>query len=450
MSESSLELFVLGTSHSVAPLVLRERMGADVDEVYSGLSPLLEHGGPIVEAVAVSTCGRLEVYGVSREPVEARRALRELIARRAEMSVEELDAHSYFQLGNDAVTHLFRVAAGLDSAVHGEAQILGQVREALHHPRATATAGPLLNRLFQSALSTGKRVRRETEIGRGSASLASAALTMLRADAGSLADRTALVLGAGDTGALVARLLRKAGVGRLIIANRTEERARAVASSLGAEAIGIGDIAPLLAGADVIVGAVAAREALVRAADIPAASGGALRIRYLLDLGHPRNFDPALGQRPDVRLWDLEHVAHRVEGAREARRSQLPRAEAIVAEEAGAFLGWLRSRKTVPVLRAVREQVLTLAESEADRRSRGRSEAEREDLRRFARRLARTLLHSPTMALRDADPGSPEGHWLLKSATSLFGVSADGARAADRNGAAERNGVSEHDPGDAR
>jgi glutamyl-tRNA reductase len=444
LNGSSPELFVLGTSHSVAPAVLRERMGADVDEVYGGLSPMLEEGGAVSEAVVVSTCGRLEVYGVSMQPEDARLVLRDLIARRAEMSVEDLDAHSYWHLGGDAVTHLFRVAAGLDSAVHGEAQILGQVRDALHHPQALATAGPLLSRLFQNALSAGKRVRRETEIGRGSASFASAALTLLRAETGSLASRTALVLGAGDTGALVARLLRKAGVGRLIIANRTEARAHEVAAALNAEGAGLEGIRELLVQADIIVGAVAGRDALVSVDDVPLTGRRRreLRTRYFLDLGHPRNFDPRLGERPDIRLWDLEHIAHRVEGARQARRTQLPRAEAIVAEEADGFLGWLRSRETVPVLRAVREQVLALARREADRRSRGRTEDEREELRRFARALARTLLHSPTVALRDADLSSPEGQWLLKSATSLFGVSSGSNGTSDETNEPESNGAS--------
>jgi len=416
-----VELFVLGTSHSVASANLRERMHMDVADVYAGLSRMVGGRGLLAEAVPLSTCGRLEVYGVSDNPERARRVLRGLIAGKAGMTPEELDPHSFCEVGDGAVRHVFRVASGLDSAIHGEAEILGQVRDALHHPGTSDTAGPLLHRLFQHALAAGKRVRTETEIGRGSASLASAAVRLLESESGSLHGRTALVLGAGDTGALVAHLLRKAGIGRLVIANRTEERADVLAAEVDAEATGLGDLGSLLEEADIVVGAVARREELVGPGAFPAPQPG--RTRYLLDLGHPRNFDPALGERADVRLFDLEQVFRRVEGAREARRSQLPRAEEIVREEAAEYMSWLRTREAVPVLKAVREQVLAIAESEADRRSRGRSEKEREELRQFARSLARTLLHSPTVALRDADPSSEEGRALLQSATSLFGVS---------------------------
>lgn len=415
-----MELFVLGTSQSVASARLRERMHVDLDQVYAAVEDLMERG-VLEEAIPLATCGRLELYCVAERPNRALGLLRHLMAMHTEIPGKELDGYSYAYRGEDAVRHLLRVAAGLDSVVHGEVQILGQVRGAFHHPSTHDTEGPLLHRLFQRALSTGKRVRTETEIGRGAASLASAALSMLQREVGSLGEVTALVLGAGDTGALMARLLAKSGVGRLVIANRTLEKARSLAAELGGEAASLDDTPSLLADADLVVGAVTASERVVGPEDLPEGGG---RPGFFLDLAHPRNFDPELASVPGVRVFDLDHVFERVEAAREARALQVPKAEAIVDEETESFVEWLRSRENVAVLRAVRSQVLELARSVADRHSQGRSEVQQEEMRMLARSLARTLLHPPTMALRHADPESAEGRWLLESAATLFGVDA--------------------------
>lgn len=419
-----MELFVLGTSQSVASARLRERLHVDLDEVYAAVEDLIERG-ILEEAVPLATCGRLELYCVARSPRRALGVLRRLVTAHTEIPGAELKSWTYAHHGEDAVRHLLRVAAGLDSVVHGEVQILGQVRGALHHPETETSAGPLLHRLFQRALSAGKRVRTETEIGRGAASLASAALSMLQREVGSMDDVTALVLGAGDTGALMARLLRKSGVGRLVVANRTVERARELVDELGGEAVGLDRVPELLGECHLVVGAVTADERVLGPEDLPREGP---RPGFFLDLAHPRNFDPELASVEGVRVFDLDHVFERVEAAREERARQVPHAEAIVAEETEGFLQWLRTRENVDVLRAVRSQVLEVAQAVAERHGQGRTEAEQEDMRMLARSLARTLLHSPTLALRDADPRSDEGRWLLESATTLFGVSAGNGR----------------------
>ena len=436
-------LFVVGTSHSVAPAALRERLHVQRDELHAALGRLGRRGRVLREAVPLATCARLELYAVSDDPRRAVATLGRIMARRSGLSPSELRTHSYVHVGADAVRHLLRVASGLDSVVHGEAQVLGQVRDAYEHPAAVETAGPVLHRLFQDALATGKRVRSQTDIGKGAASLATAALALLRREAGPLEERCALVLGAGDTGSLVAGLLRKAGVGRLIVANRTLARARRVAAEHAAEHRDLRDLPALLEESDIVVGAVEATGRMVElgavasitsrlASSAPNGRGGAEgggarpteRARYFMDLAHPRNFDPAIAELPGVRLFDLDLVFRRVTAARAARATEVPRAEAIVEEAATAFVAWQRSRDGVSVLRAVRGQVLELAQMEAERHGQGRTEAEREELRRFARSLARALLHPPTVALREADATSAEGRSLLESATRLFGVEA--------------------------
>lgn len=431
MRAAAVEIFVLGTSHSVASAAMRERLYVELDELYAALEALIRRG-VLAEAVPLVTCGRLELYGASPEPEAALRRLRLLLAKRTGVTGDDIDAHSYVRRNGDAARHLFRVASGLDSVIHGEAQILGQVRGALEHPATRLTAGPLLLRLFQNALAAGKRVRTETHIGRGAVSLAGAALSLLQRETGSLESRSALVLGAGETGALVARLLRKEGVARLTIANRSLDRAQAVAAELDATPALLDDLPTLVGDADVIVGAVAERDDLVHpdlVADALLAAGD--RCRYFVDLAHPRNFHPELAMLPGVRLIDLEQVFAGVEAAREARAAQVPHAEALVEAEVEATMKWIRTRESVAVLRAVREQVLEMARQEAERAARGRSEKEREDLHRLARSLARAVLHHPTLALREADPTDTEGRRLLDTATSLFGVDASRVKEAE-------------------
>jgi glutamyl-tRNA reductase len=416
-----VQLFLLGTSHSVASSSVRERMHVDVEEMYATLEPLRDARNLLDEALPLVTCGRLELYGVAPDSARAVRVLGHLMARRTGIPRHDLERHAYVRRDSDAVHHLFRVASGLDSVVHGEAQVLGQVRDAAHHPRARRTAGPVLGRLFQHALRTGKRVRSETGIGRGAASLASAAVGMMRRQVGDLGAMSALVIGAGDTGALMARLLVKAGIGRLTVANRTLSKARAVADDLGGVATDLTSIAAALSGADLVVGASGAREHLVTLEMIRALPAEA-RPKCIVDLAHPRTFAPELAELPGIVLMDLDHVFRRVDAAREARLEHLPRAHLLVEEEARAYETWYRSRESAAVVKAVRRHVLERALTEADRYAGRAPDGQREQMRRLARSVARALLHQPTVALRDADPASERGRALLRHASELFGV----------------------------
>lgn len=425
MSGITQEVFVLGSSQSVASAEERAHLHLDVEEMYDALGMLIARGF-LDEAVPLATCGRVEVYGVSQRPERALRVLRQLLARRIGVPSTHLEAHSYVHRNVDAAVHLFRVAAGLDSVVYGEAQIIGQVRDALEHPRTRDTAGTLLHRLFQHALGAGKRVRTETAVGRGAVSLAGASLALLQQELGSLEALSAVVLGAGDTGVLMARLLRKEGLTRLTVANRTLSKAERVAAELGGEATGLDDLPALVRDADIVVGTVAERDDLLTAAilrDVLAEAPE--RQRWFLDLAHPRNFHPDLAELPGAHIMDLDAVFEGVEAARQARAAETPRAEAMVREDADVFMKWLRTRQSAAVLTAVREHVLQIAREEAERYARGRSPEERERLLRLARSLARSMLHCPTLVLREADPDDDEGRRLLETATSLFGLTHD-------------------------
>lgn len=352
---SRADVFVLGTSHHVASGHVREQMHVESEELLEGLRRLLDRRD-VLEVVPVITCARLELYGYSESSERDLTLLQRLVKRRSGLSAAELDQHTYVRRGADAVAHLFRVTAGLDSAVYGEAQVLGQVRDAYQKAATLDICGTHLHRLFQSALFTGKRVRSETRIGRGAASVASAAVRMLQREIKSLQDAATIVLGAGETGALVARLLRKRGVERLWIANRSEDRGASAAGAIGAETISLSKALQLIPGVDLVVGALAASPRFVTTASIWN-DDHSRREQFFLDLAHPANFSAELAELPGVRLLTLEDVFERIQAVRRSRAAQVPRAREIVIEEAQRFDEWLRGRiaasRTVPLPRAV-------------------------------------------------------------------------------------------------
>ncbi|HET9947474.1 MAG TPA: glutamyl-tRNA reductase [Longimicrobiales bacterium] len=345
-----MELFVVGTSHAVAPPEARARLHVALADVYETAARLRDRG--LAEAVALSTCGRLELYGAA-QPGGAADTLLSLLARRSGLPPDEVRACTYVRREGEAVRHLLRVASGLDSVVLGEAEILGQVRAAARHPLAGVTRGPLLHRLFQQAVTAGKRVRSETGLARGAASLAGASLALLRAEAGSLDPLTVLVVGAGQSGALMTKLLAKAGAGRLIVLNRTLERARRVAARTGAEARGLDALAASLAEADVVASCVSTGSWVVDAGMLEAAPP---RRRWLLDLAHPRSLDPALASVDGTRVFDLEDVYRQVRSGVRARAAAVPAAEAVVEEEALAFERWRRAREAAAARRTARRE----------------------------------------------------------------------------------------------
>jgi glutamyl-tRNA reductase len=419
-------LFVVGTDHLLAPGRLREELHVGDDEAWDFLT---RHTGPerlLQESVLLSTCARAEVYGVADDPQRVRAVLIRLLARHRGVPPETLAFHTRLFEGRQAARHLFRTAAGLESAVQGEAQILGQVRSVLGCAGVGGTAGPVLGRLLQTAVEVGREVRAKTSIGRGAASLAGAAINEIRDHLGDPARASALVLGAGETGQLIARLLASSGVGRVVVANRTLARARELASEIDGEAVRLNDALSDLPEVDAVFGAVTVPAPVVERTHLEAQRAAGRRVpRVMVDLSHPRSLHRNLGELDGVEVVDLDELHRRVTSARDARAEEVPKAERFVEERIDAFDAWLKGRRAVPVLKAMRASVLALAREEADRLARGRSEEEQEELRRLARSLARTLLHTPTLALRTADPDTPAGRHLLESTADLFGLDTD-------------------------
>lgn len=410
-------LTLVGVNHRTAPLDVRERFAHAPHEVPPALARLREAGAD--GGVLLSTCNRTEFYitGTPGDLPDA--AWRQLTERLGDGRVAS--DFGYLRRDRDAVQHLYRVAAGLDSMVLGESQIQGQVRDAWELAREVA--GPVLHRLFQSALRVGARVRTETAIGAGQASVASAGVTVASKIFGDLAGRTALILGAGDMAEVAAACLGDAGVRVTLVANRTYDRAREIAERLGADALTLDEAWPRFAEVDVVLSSTAAPRAIVtwdRVAAAVARRGG--RPLCVLDLGVPRDVEPAVGQLEHVFLYNMDDLDAVAAQAAVRRRGEIPKAEGIVDAEVETFWAWHDARTVVPVLTAFRARFDAMRQAElaaALQRLPDLTPEEREHVEYLTRALMNKFLHEPTVALREA-AASGRGYALLDGLRRLF------------------------------
>jgi glutamyl-tRNA reductase len=396
-----VDLVAISVSHRTAPLQLRERLALSADGATQLMGELAAARG-IEEAVALCTCHRTELYVATPEPAAARRALLGTLARVAGAPEAELLGHMHVLRGAQVSRHLFAVAAGLESMVLGEAEIQGQVRRALERARAAGTAGAVTGRLFAGAVASGGRVRSRTAIGRGGASVSSVAVELARDAGGSLAGRRVLVIGAGQSGALSARALADEGM-QVVVASRHRSHAADVAGTLGG-AVTLADVPGELERADVVFTATAAavrtvqRDVVARAM---VARGG--RPLVIVDLGMPRDVDPAAGAVPGVRLLDLDDIDRRLDANHGQRRAHSAAAAAIVAEEEQRFQTWLAAYAAAPAVAVLHEHAEAIVAdvlTENERRWEQLTEADRERVGVLARTIVRRLLHEPTRRLR--------------------------------------------------
>ncbi len=405
-----MKLTLAGVSHHRAPIELRERVALDLDACRA-LAHRLDG-----EAVVLSTCNRTELYLVREEHAddEAVDALAQLAGDRA----DDLTAALYRLRDEAAALHLFRVAAGLDSLVPGEGEILGQVRAAFE----AGAAGPFLDRLFRQALHTGKRVRMETAINESPASVPSAAAALAQQVFGDLAGHRVLLLGAGKISESAARNLRSRGAEIAVVANRTLEHGEDLARKLGARALALDAVATELERADVIVSATSASELVLSRESVAAA----LRARkgrplLLLDLAVPRDLDPAINELDGCFLYDVDDLEAVVTETLSGRRGEAARAEQLVAGEADRFREWQASLDIVPTIASLR----ALAEEIRDRellKAGGRlSERERKHIESVTSQIVAKLLHLPTIRLKEA-AAAADGVVYADVVKHLFGL----------------------------
>jgi glutamyl-tRNA reductase len=411
-------LTVVGINHRGASLDIRERISYRSNEISDAIESLCGTAG-LQEAVVLSTCNRTELYVVEAD----NDAVPALWSALSERLGEDASAFGYVRRDREAVGHLFRVASGLDSMVLGEAQIHGQVRDAWELCRSNS--GPVLNRLFQTSLLVAGRVRSETSIGRGAASVSSAAVQIAKQIFGALANKRAMVLGAGEMAELALECLADQGVRTAIVANRTYERAVDLAAKYGAAAMHYDECWSALRDVDVLVCSTAAPHPVVSVDHVrPALEKRGDRPLCVLDIALPRDVDPAVGELSNVFLYNLDDLQAVVSANIERRRGDLPTAEELIAGEVGKYWEWLAGLSAVPVLRAMRDRMEELRRREladALRRLESLPPEQRAVVEDFSRTLMNKFLHEPSVRLRAA-AANGRGLGVVDTVRYLFGL----------------------------
>jgi glutamyl-tRNA reductase len=421
-----MELFVLGANHTTAPVEVRDSLVMDAEESLRLTRDVREREASLAEVVVLSTCNRTEFYGSTDNLDSAERTLRDAVAAHKGVTHLENGAYTYLRTGRGAARHLFRVAAGLDSLMLGEPQILGQVKDALAVAQECNGSGAALTRLFQCAAHAGKRARTETAIGRGAMSVAYAGVAMAAKVFGDLSRHHVLLLGAGETGRLAGTYLAKEHPEHLVVVNRTYQRAVELAAKLGGHARPFDQLEPALADADVAVSATAAPEPIITAAMLePIMKTRGHRPLVLVDVASPRDVDPRSGRLDNVFLYDLDALEKIVDQNRAARAKEIPKAERIVEEELDYFFEWYDALAVTPMIRALRRTFEEIGEREAIKHAKHFPRSDREMLERYTRSLINKLLHRPTLRIKELDGSSSSGISTLAAVRDLFQLEVD-------------------------
>jgi glutamyl-tRNA reductase len=394
-----MQVQLLGINHHTAPIELREALAMDGAAVQAVLREI--GSDPAVsEAAILATCNRTELYVCSPDPRAAQTAMREMFLRLAGDRGSLVDAHAYVRSGEAGCRHLLRVAAGLDSMILGEHQVLGQVREAQHRAKDAETMGPLMHRLWSAAIHTGKRARAETDIGMGAVSVASATVSLAERVLGDLRNQSVLLIGAGDTCRLAARHVADRRPARLLVANRTLARAAAVAEAFGGDAVPLCDIPSLLASVDVVVSATRAPGFVVTCDMVR----NAITLRgprplVLVDVAVPRDIEPSVASLDNVFLYPIDAVRTLVDRSLAHRLREVPRVEAIIEEECGKLMAWTRGQGATTVVRELVERFERVRAEEVRRNLKHFHPEELAYIDRMTKTLVSRLLRPPITQL---------------------------------------------------
>lgn len=399
-----MTLLALGINHKTAPVSLRERVVFSPEKLGVALDSLLQQ--PLVQGgVVLSTCNRTELYLSVDEQENQREQLIRWLCEYHQLRPEEVNGSLYWHQDNAAVSHLMRVASGLDSLVLGEPQILGQVKKAFAESQRGHSLSSELERLFQKSFTVAKRVRTETDIGASAVSVAFAACTLARQIFESLADVTVLLVGAGETIELVARYLREHKVQKMVIANRTRERAQALATEVGAEVITLAELDEHLVQADIVISSTASTLPIIGKGMMERT----LKARrnqpmLMVDIAVPRDIEPEVGKLPNVYLYSVDDLHAIIQHNLAQRKAAAVQAESIVQQESSDFMAWLRAQSAVETIRDYRAQADELrAEMTAKALAAIQQGNDVEAvIQELTRRLTNRLIHAPTKSLQQA------------------------------------------------
>jgi glutamyl-tRNA reductase len=422
-----MHLLLLGVTHRTAPVELRERLDFASRDVGAAMEALGARPG-IAESLVLSTCNRAEVYAVTANIEQGREELLAFLAEYHHVPRSAFLPHLFERQEAEAAHHLFRVAAGLDSLVVGEPQILGQVKEAWSIAAERRCAGPLLNKLFHASFAVGKRVRTETSLGEGAVSVSFAAVQLARKIFGRLTGRRVLVIGAGEMGKLTAQYLRAQGVGEIVITSRTLGHAEALANAVNGAAVPWSELMTTLARADIVITSTGSPKPILDRAHIDSVMGRGRRDPlFIIDIAIPRDVDPAAAEIEQVFLYNVDDLQTVVQENMSRRTSEIQRAEAIVAEDVGRFMAWHRSRGAIPTVVALRQRFDTIRRAELQRldsKLTGLPPEARARVDEVTRLIMEKLLLEPTEQLK-ALPDEETQAAYTEAINRLFGLRSD-------------------------
>ncbi|VAX09403.1 Glutamyl-tRNA reductase [hydrothermal vent metagenome] len=415
-----MTLLAFGINHKTAPVDIREKVAFPPDSINAALQDILSCTS-VSEAAIVSTCNRTELYvGIDDQSDQS---VLEWFRNYHNLSAKELDPYIFVHSENDAVQHVLRVASGLDSLVLGEPQILGQIKDAYQRASTAGAIGQQLNRLFQHTFSVAKQVRTETAIGASPVSVAFAAVSLSKQIFADVSKHTALLIGAGETIELVARHLHEQGIHKIIVANRTVERAQELAQLFSGEAIALADIPQRLIEADIVISSTASQLPILgKGAVERALKARKHRPIFMVDIAVPRDIEPEVSELNDVYLYTVDDLQEVIEEGRNSREEAAEQAEDIIENQVDHFMGWLRSLDAVDTIRAYRQQANQLRDEALQHAERQLASGKdpQQVMNELARTLTNKLIHQPSVQLnRAAYEGRND---LLLEANILFGL----------------------------
>jgi len=421
-----MDLFVIGISHKTAPLVVRERLSfsrGDCECFLDGLKELPQLG----EAMILSTCNRVEIYGIAE--AESEPSLVQALAGFHGLEPESLQGHLYLYWGEEAVRHLFRVASSLDSMVIGEAQILGQVKAAYALAVERRSVADFLNHLLEKAFKVAKRVRSETGLAKLSVSISSAAVAMAEKIFGSLEGRTVLIVGAGKMSELAARHLISSGVKKILLSNRSPERAEQMAERFKGSVLPFEKIQEGMIGSDIVITSTGSPQPILHRRDVESVMHARRnRPLFLIDIAVPRDVDPEANEVDNVYIYDLDDLQGLVLSNLKERRREVERGEALIAREVSQFMEWWRSLDAKPTIISLREKMEEIRRRELERalpRMGDLTPEQIEMISALTTRIVNKILYHPLLELKR--PSSHQDSFtFLQAARRLFGLEEPG------------------------
>lgn len=418
-----MSILVIGVNHRTGPLPLLERLTIAPHDLAKRVSGLAQRDN-VREATIVSTCNRTEVYVIAERFHGAYADVCDFLCELGELDIDELTPHLFSEHDDAAVAHLFEVAAGLDSAVLGEGEILGQIRTAWEVARDEAAARSGMNLLMRTAVETGKRARTETAIGQGTASVSHAAVEMLTDVVGDLSGKNVVVLGAGSMGEGVAVALHKSGGADIVVVNRSPERGAALAERVGASAIGFDRLDGVLSAADIVIASTGSGEPVVTVELLERARAGRDRPLHIIDIAVPRDVEAGVAALDGVAVMDIDDLRDWADRGRARRAKEAELVQRIVAEEVENFTVEQIARQAAPLVASMRQAAEAVRVAELERfanRLADVSESDRDTVEALTKAIVSKLLHEPSVRLK-SDAGTPQGDRNAAAVRDLFGL----------------------------